>query len=625
MNKWHRSLLILLMLIYPPSIFAAQAIPANNTKCVQIYYDYRSTNSDAEYYNARSSAIILQNLISHFPNIQQYVIPIDLYQKGQLNRCDASFYLGTIYANSVPNQFLQDFVKTKKNVTWIGYHMNQFAKEDIKKLWSATFNGDAVPDWKVKDSKGRPNVYLYYEYKNQVFERLSIYANAGPDKFQAYYNNVFDLALMELLNPADESNVISWAKSTLGDKKTPYILKSGNRWYITGDPFSYVVEGDRYFIVADILFDILNESPEDNGKKYALIRYEDVSPNQTITKMKTLSDMFVRLKTPFTIALFPVYADPLHVYKSQDYIELRNKPDFISALNYARDHGATFIMHGVTHQYDHIRDPFSGVSAEDYEFWNMPANSPIAEDSVNFVVNRLTAGIKMIRDAGFQISAWMTPHYYGSILDDVLFGQLFTWNITRGSYVPTTVCNQKPLPQSLTLNMGALTPETNQTRLDYFKTLTVEPYQSPRMLQLLPYPIFGDYYDRHVIPEDLGNIQPFLNQMVAGIRTVDDILKDAKRYSVLRDVWASFFIHDLMLNLTNNKGVANFPGDTSELERLIKTIQSYGYEFVDLKTWTQSHLNITRPAVIETYPPKYAPQCGKTTNSPQKISSRVKM
>jgi peptidoglycan/xylan/chitin deacetylase (PgdA/CDA1 family) len=86
-------------------------------------------------------------------------------------------------------------------------------------------------------------------------------------------------------------------------------------------------------------------------------------------------------------------------------------------------------------------------------------------------------------------------------------------------------------------------------------------------------------------------------------RSVDQIIQDAKKYTVLRDTWASYFMHDILLNTVNDNGLAKEPGDTSELRRLIQAIKDDGYEFVDLKKWTAAHRNIKHLKPIEIDPP----------------------
>ena len=120
--------------------------------------------------------------------------------------------------------------------------------------------------------------------------------------------------------------------------------------------------------------------------------------------------------------------------------------------------------------------------------------------------------------------------------------------------------------------------------------------------QFFPYELWGDAYGQRIIPENVGNVQPFLSEQVSATRSVDDMLATMRRNSVLRDSWASMFLHALLLGTKPEGGLAQSPGDTSELERLLAGAKALGYEFVDLAAWTQANLRAKPPPAIEIYP-----------------------
>ena len=67
----------------------------------------------AKYTHCRDK-YILERLVA-VPEYQQIVGPIELYKKGYLDRCHASFYIGAIYNSTLPADFLSDFTtKLKK-------------------------------------------------------------------------------------------------------------------------------------------------------------------------------------------------------------------------------------------------------------------------------------------------------------------------------------------------------------------------------------------------------------------------------------------------------------------------------------------------------------------------------
>ncbi|HVV69035.1 MAG TPA: DUF2334 domain-containing protein [Gammaproteobacteria bacterium] len=570
-------------------------IPA--IKCVQIYYD-KPTN-DPSYLEGRIDVVFLQNLLGHFSNIQQYIIPISKYQSGDFNKCIANIYIGSNYKNSeqIPAAFLADFVTTQRNVAWFKYGIWRLTAADLKKLWGVNFDKVEDIDTQHKDPSGKPGFYNAFSYRNASFSAYGEFEKSGKN-----FLHSSDTVVLKPVSQNMQAYTLSWATHSSRGDKIPYILRNNNHWYIADTPFSYVDYGDRYFILSDILFDIIEEKPVNNGKKYALVRFEDVSPFLT-SSIKPMVDVFIKEKIPFAVSLIPIYNDPLKVYNFTHYEEMTADKNFLQGLKYAQDHGGSFLLHGVTHQYNNVRNPVSGVSGEDFEFWDKIHEQPIKEDSVSYVLNRLNKGISLLQSAGISFQGWLTPHYLASSLDNTIFGQVFIWNVGQVSYVLNKTCNLTPIPDALTYNIAGVNKVANEERLRALQKLQVINIPgAARNDEYHPYEVYGDYYGQRVIPEDLGDIQPYLNNQVTNLRGVDDLLKDAKRLSVLRDVWASFFIHAQLLNTRDQNGLAKFPGDTSEIERLISGIQSLGYEFVDLRSWTKTHTKPKPPAPIEIDP-----------------------
>ena len=99
----------LIALIFPTIVQAAD--------CVQIFYD----RGPSDYWIGHANAVFLQNLMGHFPHLQQVVAPIESYQRGDLNRCKASIYVGTHFDAKIPDVFHTDYMSTTKNVAWLGY------------------------------------------------------------------------------------------------------------------------------------------------------------------------------------------------------------------------------------------------------------------------------------------------------------------------------------------------------------------------------------------------------------------------------------------------------------------------------------------------------------------------
>ena len=105
---------------------------------------------------------------------------------------------------------------------------------------------------------------------------------------------------------------------------------------------------------------------------------------------------------------------------------------------------------------------------------------------------------------------------------------------------------------------------------------------------MFPYELYGDIYGQRVLPENLGNVEPYLSDQVQFIRTVDVMLEDAKRNLVLRDVWASCFYHPFLLDPTISSANQDIT-KPKDLERLVSGIQALGYKDINLETYVEAH------------------------------------
>jgi uncharacterized protein YdaL len=207
----------------------------------------------------------------------------------------------------------------------------------------------------------------------------------------------------------------------------------------------------------------------------------------------------------------------------------------------------------------------------------------------------LKSGWELLNSVGITPVAWLTPHYQASPLDFVLFGQVFHWNIGRVVYFPHQNKQEGRLPDDLTFDVGDTS--NHESRLDILeKTEVTFPRELKPSGQFFPYEIWGDVYGQRLIPENLGNVQPFLNEQVHKTQNINDMLECAKRNRVLRDHWASLFIHPVLILPSWEEGLGEYPGDGRPVLELLNGIQALGYEFIDLKDWTKIHTKSIRPA-----------------------------
>jgi uncharacterized protein YdaL len=577
------------MALLQSSLFAG-----DGPKCVQIFFD-RVPSAEPAYTSGRKTAVFLENLLAHFPKWDQRIYPIESYRKGQIDECEASFYLGTEFDNSLPDAFLDDFATTGNRVAWLGYNSWKLGDSRLKQLWNVTYQGLSTLDRTHLDAQGVPGFYKFFYYKGETFEKYGKVNAQSPNQF----DGAFEIALMTSAQ-SNPSNVVAWARHSTSNKRAPYVLRNQNRWYVTEVPFSYVTEEDRYLIFADLLFDILGEKPR-RTKPIAFFRLEDVHALVPQWELDAMTRAFTKMKVPFALSVIPMFEDPYQVLTqdpAKKSVALDAAPNFVKYLKSVRAKKGTILMHGYTHQYETSKNPFNGTSGSDYEFWDANNNRPVADDGTSWVIGRLEAGYAMMERAKVSPVAWLTPHYGSSALDNIIFGQVFDWTVGRNNYAPVALTQASPVPNSQTFEQGGTTARTQ--RMSHLADLTVAlPEGSSLDGQFYPYEILGDTFGQRVIPEDIGYIQPAVSQGSIQVTLVDDFLRRLKRNLVLRDVWGSFFIHPYLVNTVENGGLGKFQGDTSEIERLIQSTKDLGYEFIDLTAWTQANMNPKRRPTTE--------------------------
>jgi hypothetical protein len=145
-----------LFLIGMPAYARVKVNPLGPPKCANIYYD---RSPKAGYTFGRTHALFLQNLLGHFPNIQQYVAPIETYIEGEIDRCEATIYLGTHYETEVPEAFRQDFISTSRHVLWAGYHIWGFDPATLNQLWGVNYSGLTTIEPNRPDRYGQPGFF----------------------------------------------------------------------------------------------------------------------------------------------------------------------------------------------------------------------------------------------------------------------------------------------------------------------------------------------------------------------------------------------------------------------------------------------------------------------------------
>jgi len=494
-------------------------------------------------------AIMLRNLLGHFDS-QVDMVPVQNYTAGQVNNYAATFYLGSYYDNQVPAAFMSDVTTTTKTVVWFKYNLWQMAWDsqyNFQSKFGFAFSGLRGLNATPSASNQTPGFFDTITYKSLPFVKYYDY-NGGAVAADP------DVGIVSVTDTTKATTLVPMSNPTTGEA-APYVVRSGNFWYVADLPFSYIGPRDRYLVLCDLLYDMLGVTTWETPK--AMVRLVDVGAMVTVSSMKTLTNYLYQRRIPFSIATIPYYADPLGVYNGNvpQFVPMSQATNLKTSLNYALARGGEVVMHGYTHQYTdtihnnlYTRNKYTGVSGDDYEFWNIVTNTPVAEDSLAWALGRYNAGLQELASGGYTPTAWETPHYQGSALASKAAAQTFAKTYQRVVYY---------------------TADTPNFNAAVEKDFAVG--------QIFPYPIKTDYYGQRVLPESLGNIEYDISAIDPTSNynyTWQTIVTNAQYVKTVRGGYASFFFHPFWLE--SDLGV---PG-LADFKSLIQGVNNLGF------TWT---------------------------------------
>lgn len=579
-------LLISLVVIQTASAFNqkhALRSAVSKASCISTLFDERGlTGASLDYANV--SRIHLSNLLSHFPEYQQVLLPLSAYKAGDLELCKYTVFLGVYPMIDLPVAFLSDLSRMKVGsrdspFMWIGQNIDLLPARVLTSMFSLAYKGtEEIKVVQDGDENGGLSAQYFrnISYRDLDFFRDGVFSGTTFQTSQP-------LVLVEPISNFNE--VLAFAKHNTDSTTTPYITRRNAAYFVADSPFSYYHPQDRSQVIGDVFFDFLDVQ-KDQGPKKAIVRLEDVHANLPIQTLGTSLKFFEDLLIPYTISLIPVFRDPLLQYNGKMLVKdlpLSSSPDFVRSIHDAIAGGASVAMHGVTHQRDEVANGLRGVSGEDFEFWDATLQTPLAEDSSNWLLDRLKTGYQELEQQGFKTGVWITPHYASSALDSIIFGQVFDWQMGRIPYATGCEVNGfTDLPPLYRFRIGGAAAFEGQKR--YLGDIQSKCTESNVFAgQVFQYSIFGDDYGQRLIPENLGPVLPW----VPGWD--DQMKKGLDRNLVLRDAWSSLFVHPYLLLDADIR---------DRLQGVIKYATEKGYQFVDLKSYVETERRKRLPTLV---------------------------
>ncbi|GAA3220557.1 polysaccharide deacetylase family protein [Actinocorallia longicatena] len=458
--------------------------------------------------------MMLTNLAGRFGTVRTE--PISAYKAGEIASHTATFYLGTTYLEKpgdLPQAFLTEVLSSSRPVVWFNDNIWHLATK-AGASFTERFGWDPA-----KSTFFTASPVTSVSYKERSLPRTVVAGGSG--------------VLRPVVTDPKKAVTVAEASADNGDR-FPWALRSGNLTYIGEVPFDSAVEGDRSVVLADLMYDAL--APEAPERHRALLRLEDINPDTSPDTVRALAEYLNGAQIPYTFEVVPFFVDG----KADKRTPLTERPELVSVLKYMAEHGGVPDMHGYTHQYKDVNNPYDSVTGNDFEFYrahidasdNVVFEGPVAEDSAEWARDRVTRGREELTKAGLKAPLWTTPHYAASATDYKVFREEFGARYERPLLFPGFY-RGKPDP-------------------------------AKAQGQFLPYPV-KDVYGGVLIPENLGNYIPkgYNNHSA---RTPGQIVESAEANLVVRDGFASFFYHGYL--------------DVEHLKETVEGIRKLGYTFV---------------------------------------------
>lgn len=467
-------------------------------------------------------AMATANLASHFGNWTAE--PVSSYQAGQIGNYTATIYIGSTYSEPLPTAFLNDVYTTTHPVIWI-----------YDNIWELT---SAFPAFQTKYgwmwSQFDTSSVAQVKYKGITLSRNA--SNGG---------GIMNYASVD----TTKAHVLAQAVRSDGTQ-FPWAVSSGNLTYIGENPYVYSTETDRITAFEDILYNALD--PSAPTRHVALLRFEDIDPTWDPADLTGAADTAQSYGAPFGYGIISDYLNPLAAQSKQANRKqatvtsehLYQSPKVVAALNYMAAHGGTPIMHGYTHQYSNVANPYTGISGDDFEFYRVTENAdhspnfvgPIPGDSTSWALSRVSAATAEFNDARLPVpKIFEFPHYSASAVDYAAIASKFSVRWERSLY--------------------------------YYGQLTGTPsaVYTQAIGEMFPF-VVQDVYGNTVLPENLGDYEPEPFYTFP-VHVVSDILAGGASELAVRDGVAGVYYHA-------------FNG-TQPLAQILSGLKNQGWTFAD--------------------------------------------
>lgn len=501
-----------MMATAPPSQLGAALDPTASKRALVLYDRGGDWGALGELYGVGAA-----NLASHFGTWRAK--PATSYSCGELATYDVMIYMGSTYDEPLPTCMLDDVLAGTRPVIWSFYNLWKLTN----RVGYDAFTQRYGFNWTALDF----STFVGVSYKSQML-----------DRYEANPSGLLHIAV----TPGASAQVLATAWRADGSS-LPWAVRSGNLTYIAELPFTYMTEEDRYLAFADMLFDAL--APTTPERHRVVLRIEDVSPVDDPVALRAIADYLYAEGIPYGVGVISEYRDPLGWYSGgvPERARLDQEPELVAALNYMTARGGVLVMHGYTHQFQQLLNPYTAVTGDDTEFYRVYENvdhsltyaGPLPQDTVKRARARIDNASSNFSAAHLTVpTLFEFPHYAASVNAYRAAAQEFTTRWERSLYFPGVLSGKAPSYQWM---FG----------------------------QMFPYAV-RDAYGMRVLPENLGNIEPE-PFYIFPTRFPADIINAAAKNLVVRDGTAGFYFHPFF--------------DVDYLRETVQGLRGLGYTFVN--------------------------------------------
>ena len=504
-----------------------------------VLYDAEATYAEA----AEMYSIVAGNLATHFGMVE--IKTLDEYAAGDLDDYDGAVYVGTDWETKVPDAFVDDVLEGDTEVLWVGENVEALAAAGSENDFVATYGWDPNT---VETLESTEINQLFYDDKvlNRFDGQQSARTEAAPVARTVDIPKIVDEDRVDLVATGSSAE-------DGGTEEHPWVIRSGNLTHLVELPFHFIDRNELYLVYADLYYDML--APETEGSQRAAVRLEDVNAESSPEQLRAIADYLHDEGVPFQVAVIPIMIDRTPDEEDFYGLSLLDSPDVVEALKYMQQRGGTLIQHGTSHQYGAAKNPYSGRSGDDYEFygygcsatelppyeWEPCENSswvrkkdPLPEDDVDAHRDRLDHGREIMIEAGLgEPKIFETPHYTASVNAYVAMAEEYDARYEQVEYYAGM------------LSGGEFTSENSYG-------------------QIFPYSVH-DIYGSTVYPENLQNpTEKEQNNHPA--RPPKEIVARAEANLAVTESTASFYFHPFL--------------EIEYLAEVVDGIKDLGYEFV---------------------------------------------